>query len=279
MKITKVIAIATLGIVGLSSWSISNNINELAPANDSVRTGSIPPVSVSPVSPSPEFPNASIEVAAVGEKNGKDSTKVTFNFTLKNYELKLQTADNGSKNCNNSDKGQHIHFILDNQPYKALYEPKNEVVLPNDGKEHYLMAFLSRSYHESIKSKGAAVVYHFKVDEKGNLKKLANPKTPMVFYSRPKGDYMGKDTTNVLLDYYVWNCSLSNKGYKVKAEVSNLNKPSQTITTTMSKWEPNFIKNLGTGKCKVTLTLVDKHGKPAEGPMTNASREFNLKAQ
>lgn len=279
MKITSVLVVATLGILGLSSWGISNSNNELAPANDSVKTGSTPPVTVTPVSPSPEFPNANIEVAAIGDKNGKDSTKVTFNFTLKNYELKLQTADNGSKNCNNSDKGQHIHFILDNQPYKALYEPKNEVVLPNDGKEHYLMAFLSRSYHESIKSKGAAVVYHFMVDKKGNLKKLANPKTPMVFYSRPKGDYLGKDTTNILLDYYVWNCSLSNKGYKVKAEISNLNTPSQSITTTMNKWEPSFIKNLGTGKCKVTLTLVDKNGKSAQGPMTNTSREFNLKAQ
>ena len=110
MKITSVLVVATLGILGLSSWGISNSNNELAPANDSVKTGSIPPVTVTPVNPSPEFPNASIEVAAIGEKNGKDSTKVTFNFTLKNYVLKLQTADNGSKNCNNSDKGQMDFF-------------------------------------------------------------------------------------------------------------------------------------------------------------------------
>ena len=237
------------------------------------------PVALATVTPSPDFPGAALSIASVkAEKVGKDSAKVSFAFDVKNYELKMQTSDNGTKMCNNSDKGQHIHFILDDGAYKALYEPKNEVTLPNDGKDHYLMAFLSRSYHESIKAKGAAVVYHFKIDEKGNLKKLDDPKTPMLFYSRPKGDYMGKDVTNVLLDFYVWNCSLAADGYKVKAEISNEASPAQQLTTTIDKWEPHFIQNLGLGKCKVSLSLIDKDGKAAEGPMTAASREFNLSA-
>lgn len=237
-------------------------------------------VALAAVSASPEFPGATLTIKNVkADKAGKDSAKVTFNFDVKNYELKLQTTDNANKMCNNSDKGQHIHFILDNTPYKALYEPTNDVTLPNDGKEHYLVAFLSRSYHESIKSKGAAVVYHFKIDEKGNLKKLDDPKTPMLIYSRPKGDYVGKDTTNILLDFYVLNDSLSGGGHKVKAEISNADKSAQHLTATIDKWEPHFIQNLGTGKCKVILTLVDKDGKAVEGPMTSATREFNLKAQ
>ena len=135
------------------------------------------------------------------------------------------------------------------------------------------MAFLSRSYHESIKSKGAAVVYHFLVDTKGSLKKLEDPKKPMLFYSRPKGDYMGNDVNNVLLDFYVWNCGLSADGYKVKAEISNENIPSQKLIETLEKWEPRFIQNLGLGKCKVELSLLDKDGMMIEGPH---AREFNL---
>jgi hypothetical protein len=247
---------------------------------DSVKPAPLPPVAVATVSPSPGFPGAALGIKNVkAEKAGKDSSKVTFDFDVKNYELKMQTSDNGTKMCNNSDKGQHIHFILDNAPYKALYEPTNDVTLPNDGKEHYLVAFLSRSYHESIKSPGAAVVYHFKIDDKGALKKLDDPKTPMIAYSRPKGDYMGKDTANVLLDFYVMNCNLSADGYKLKAEIANEDKNSQQQTIIMDKWEPRFIQNLGTGKCKVTLTLVDKDGKPADGPQSTATREFNLKAQ
>jgi hypothetical protein len=240
----------------------------------------MPPVALAMVSASPEFPDAALAIASVkAEKVGKDSAKVSFAFDVKGYELKMQTTDNTTKSCANSKDGQHIHFILDNKPYKALYEPKNDVTLPNDGKDHYLLAFLSRSYHESIKTKGAAVVYHFKIDEKGNLKKLEDPKEPLLFYSRPKGDYIGKDTANLLLDFYVWNCTLATNGYKVKAEISNEAKSTQTLTSTFDKWESHFIQNLGTGKCKVSLTLLDKDGKPVDGPLAAVSREFNVAAQ
>jgi hypothetical protein len=234
------------------------------------------PIELVAVGTSPEFPDAKLDIQSVtAAAQGTDSAKVSFAFNVKNYELKSQTADTGSKLCNNSAQGQHIHFILDNQPYKALYEPKNEVTLANNS-EHYLMAFLSRSYHESLKNKGAAVVYHFKIDEKGNLKKLDDPKTPMLFYSRPKGDYMGKDTENVLLDFYVWNANLSADGYKVKADVTNEAIANHTGSFTIDAWKSNFLKNLGMGKTTVTLTLVDKDGKAVEGPMTTASRTITL---
>jgi hypothetical protein len=281
MKTSTLLTLAagcTLLISSCGNNTSSTNSNTTA--GDSIKATPLGPVTLASVSPSPDFPNASLAIGSVkAEKNGKDSCKVTFNFDVKNYELKMQTSDNGNKMCNNSDKGQHIHFILDNGPYKALYEPTNDVMLPNDGKEHYLMAFLSRSYHESIKSKGAAVVYHFKIDEKGNLKKLDDAKTPMLFYSRPKGDYMGKDTANILLDFYVWNCTLAPGGYKVKAEISNETRPGQQLSATIDKWESHFIQNLGTGKCKATLTLIDKDGKPVDGPETSATRSFNLAAQ
>ena len=264
----------------LASCGGSDNTKKEGTEKDSVVATPLPPVALAPVSPSPDFPGAALTIKKVSEgKVGKDSTKVTFDFDVKNYELKLQTSDKDSKNCNNSDKGQHIHFILDNGAYKPLYEPTNEVTLANDGKEHYLVAFLSRSYHESIKHKGAAVVYHFKIDEKGNLKKLDEPKTPMVVYSRPKGDYTGKDSVNLLLDFYVLNDTLSSGGYKVKAEITNEDKSTQHLTATIDKWASQFIQNLGTGKSKVTLTLIDKDGKPLEGPLTSASREFNVKVQ
>ncbi len=257
--------------------SCGNNTSENKAAGAttaSAKPAPLPAVTLGTVTPSPEFPNAAISIASVSaQKVGKDSAKVSFAFNVKNYELKMQTSDNANKMCNNSDKGQHIHFILDNGPYKALYEPKNEITLPNDGKEHYLMAFLSRSYHESVKTKGAAVVYHFKIDEKGNLKKLEDPTKPMIFYSRPKGDYMGNDVNNVLLDFYVWNCSLSPTGYKVKAEITNEAIPSQKLIETLEKWEPRFIQNLGLGKCKVELSLMDKDGTQIDGPR---SREFSL---
>jgi len=275
---THTIKFLTIGLssaILLASCGQSGTKNEKTTTQDTTKAAA-PAISLKPVGSSPEFPEAQLTIASVtAAKQGNDSAKVTFNFNVKNYELKHQTDDTGSKLCNNSAKGQHIHFILDEQPYTALYEPKNEVTLANNS-EHYLMAFLSRSYHESLKNKGAALVYHFKIDEKGKLVKMDDPKTPMVFYSRPKGDYIGKDMTNVLLDFYVWNTNLSTDGYKVKADVTP---ESGTATSfTISDWKSNFLNNLPQGKTKVTLTLLDKDGKAVEGPNTTVSRSINLSA-
>jgi len=275
---THTIKFLTIGLssaILLASCGQSGTKNEKTTTQDTTKAAA-PAISLKPVGSSPEFPEAQLTIASVtAAKQGNDSAKVTFNFNVKNYELKHQTDDTGSKLCNNSAKGQHIHFILDEQPYTALYEPKNEIVLANNS-EHYLMAFLSRSYHESLKNKGAALVYHFKIDGNGKLVKMDDPKTPMVFYSRPKGDYIGKDMTNVLLDFYVWNTNLSADGYKVKADVTP--ESGTAASFTISDWKSNFLNNLPQGKTKVTLTLLDKDGKAVEGPNTTVSSSINLSA-
>ncbi|MCV4566563.1 hypothetical protein OFB72_28825, partial [Escherichia coli] len=52
--------------------------------------------------------------------------------------------------------GNHIHVILDNQPYEAYYNLDREFELRNvaDG-EHTLRVFPSRPWHESYKNEGA----------------------------------------------------------------------------------------------------------------------------
>ena len=142
--------------------------------------------------------------------------------------------------------------------------------------EHYLLCFLSRSYHESVKSPAAAVLAHFKVDEKGVLSKLDSPKTPMLFYSRPKGDYLGKDTSNLLLDFYPTNVSWGTT-HRVKAEVHNETN-GRSATFMLDSWKPSFIQGLGTGKATVVLTLVDKDGNAVSGPNTSITRNINLAA-
>ncbi len=67
---------------------------------------------------------------------------------------------------------------------------------------------------------------------------------PMLFYSRPKGDYIGKDTADILLDFYVWNVTLSPDGYKVKAEIRNLDKPGRDTMIIINKWEPHLFRTL-----------------------------------
>lgn len=230
------------------------------------------PVLVDLPSVSPEFPDARLSVSRIESNElGSDSVTLRFEFQVDNYELKSQTADAETKNCNNSAQGQHIHFILNNEPYVALYDPHHEVKLARNS-EHYLLAFLSRSYHESIKSPGAAVLKHFSVDAQGKVQEMDIPENPMVFYSRPKGDYLGEDTENLLFDFYVWNGALGSD-LQVKAELET---PDGTETFRLDQWKPGFIQDMPMGSSRLDLQLVDGSGQPVSGPMTRAGGQFRL---
>ncbi len=261
------------GVLLAAVFAVSCNNSSSDKESRSVTTDSI---RLADFPASPDFPAASLGIAGMqATKVGADSVKLAITFDVKNYDLKMQTGDAGGKQCNNSDKGQHIHFILDNKPYVALYEPKHETTVPINS-EHYILCFLSRSYHESVKHKEAAVLAHIKVDAAGNLQRMSDTAGPMIFYSRPKGDYLGKDTANLLLDFYPANVALGGD-YKVKAEVKN-ETTGKSTSFTLGEWKPHFIQGLGTGKCAVTLTLVDKEGTPVQGPNTTVTRNFNLAA-
>ena len=273
LKTTLSIFTLSAGALFVASCGEGNNDQSGNADTTQVATPAAKEITLSDVPASPDFPDAQLSITSVtAEKQGTDSVKVTFNYGVKNYELKSQTADAEGKQCNNSAQGQHIHFILDNKPYAALYEPKHSVTIPMNSDEHYVMSFLSRSYHESVKTKGAALVYHFKLNDNGKVEKLADPTTPMVFYSRPKGDYLGKDTENVLFDFYVWNATLG-ADYKVSAKI---NSGDQEKIVDVTAWKAQFIHGLAMGKSSITLTLTDKDGKAVEGPMTTVTREFNL---
>ncbi len=267
MKHSKMLAVAFMAAsaVCFTACQNSESTNENAGDADSAQA----PVSIKAIEDSPQFPDATLTIKNVKtEMQGTDSVKITLDYDVANYELKGQTADAATKACNNSKDGQHIHFILDNAPYAALYEPTHSFVVPVNS-SHYVMSFLSRSYHESLKNPGAGVLYHFSIDEKGKLTKLDNPETPMIFYSRPKGEYLGDDTKNLLLDFYVYNTTLSPEGNMVKASVNGED-------FAIDKWQPYFIQNAPMGDLTVQVQLVDNTGAPLTGDNTSVSRTVKL---
>src|SRR3954452_1616433 len=64
--------------------------------------------------------------------------------------------------------GNHIHVILDNQPYEAYYNLGQDFELRNvtDG-DHTIRVFPSRPWHESFKNEGAFAMVSFKVKNGG----------------------------------------------------------------------------------------------------------------
>lgn len=215
---------------------------------------------VTAFAPSASFPDAKIE--------SMDFSQGKFKFKIggESYKLGIQTPDADAKMCANSAQGQHIHLIVDNEPYAAKYDAEFDYEIP-DG-SHYLLAFLSRSYHESIKTTDASKAV--KVVIAGNSITESSPiQEPMLFYSRPKGTYTGKaETEKVMLDFYLVNVTLG-EDFKVKADING-------EEHLLDKWQPYYIEGLPMGENTITLTLVDKDGNPVQSPLNPVSRTFTL---
>ncbi|MEP7196498.1 MAG: hypothetical protein ABI851_08255 [Saprospiraceae bacterium] len=218
-------------------------------------------ITLTPFSPSQEFQDATISSMYY-----KDSI---FEFGITgNYTLGQQTPDAPQKMCANSDKGQHIHLIIDNKPYEAKYA--SSFNYPVDSGEHYILSFLSRSYHESIKTKTANRLV-FATVENHSFKKIVPVNNPMVFYSRPKGVYIGNDTKKVMLDFYLANCELGSS-YKIKAEVND-------TSFLIDHWQPYYIEGLPMGENKIILSLIDSNGVLVNTPLNPVERKFTLQKE
>src|SRR6266513_5005596 len=100
-------------------------------------------------------------------------------------------------------KGNHIHVILDNQPYEAYYELNQPFELRNlsEGK-HTLRVFPSRPWHESFKNEAAFQMVSFTVKGGGDAtkptttnsgEKMANPAKSESASTSPMPSREGKD--------------------------------------------------------------------------------------
>jgi hypothetical protein len=178
--------------------------------------------------------------------------------------------------------GPHVHLIIDNQPYKPLYEPRNGIKLSEiapgtslgEG-QHVLVAFPSTMDHVSIKpdgKKSPLVVLPFAIGKapKDGFKKG----DPMLVYSRPKGEYRGEGAKAILLDFYLNNAELGDKKHSVRATVTPATGDAKTITIT--SWQPYMITNLPNGEARVRLELLDKDGKPVPGAWNTTERTITV---
>lgn len=207
--------------------------------------------------------------AAINSLTYKDG-KMNFEIAGTSYKLGEQTTDAPLKMCANSAQGQHIHLIVDNKPYDAKYQASFDYDI-TDG-EHYFLAFLSRSYHESIKTNPAHSVMKVNVKDKNFVSINELTTTPMLFYSRPKGNYVGEaETKKVMLDFYPVNAPLAANQYRVKAEIND-------ETFILDKWQPYYIEGLPMGDNKIKLTLIDKAGETVNTPLNPVERVFKLMA-
>lgn len=206
-----------------------------------------------------EFQDASIK--SWSYKNGHFDFEIGGN----SYELKAQTPDESTLMCANSDQGQHLHIIVDKQPYSAQYESSFDFDISNG--QHHLLAFLGKSYHESLKQPEAHIARLIDVKD-GNIVEEWNIPTPSLFYSRPKGTYVGNDTKKVLIDFYPVNIKIGDDA-KIKMQING----EQYY---LYDWQPYFIEGLPYGDNTIGIQLVDMNGQPINGVITSHFVKFKL---
>ena len=211
--------------------------------------------------------DAMLDLTAPTATQSVQAGNVDFAFEVKSYELGVQSPGVDQLGIANSDKGQHIHFIMDNEPYVALYEPSHSADLAEG--YHVMLAFLSRSYHCSIKNPEAFVIKDMVVGKPQNVQK-ADLTAPHMFYSRPKGEYSGNDTKKVLLDFYIVNAELGASGHKVRVSVNG-----QEIQT-LTKWAPYYIEGMPMGENSIKLEFMDADGNMVASPYNPVERTITL---
>ena len=225
-------------------------------------------IRLTPFGDSPKFPEAQMQLTTPASGASTPSGAVTFDYQITNFQLTKMSGGPHMAEMANSMKGQHIHNIVDNEPYTAHYDTKFSKAIP-DG-QHAVLSFLSRSYHESLKHRGA---YDLRIINVGSAAAPATPlldvKAPNLFYSRPKDTYAGADAKRIMLDFYLVNTTLEAGGNRVRATING-------TEFMLDKWMPYQMEGLPAGENTVKLELVDSSGTLIPGPYNSVTRKFTV---
>jgi hypothetical protein len=189
----------------------------------------------------------------------------------KDFEVKLDV-----KNWQTAPMSQHVHLILDNRPYMAIYDLKKKVTIGDlvgndtltEG-QHVLVAFPSRATHESVKTKDAIAITSFFVGKKGETP--VDLKKPLLVYSRPKGDYKGDMANHVLIDFQLLNETLGEGKDHVHITVTGPGIEKELSAKAEKFGPPFYLDNLQNGSYTVKLELMDGSMKPIQNGNWNST--------
>jgi hypothetical protein len=168
--------------------------------------------------------------------------------------------------------GPHLHVILDNQPYEAVYSLDQPLVLKDLAPgTHTLRVFASRPWHESFKNEGAyaQTTFHLFTKTPNNS---PDPALPLLTYSRPKGSYGAEP---IMLDFYLTNAPL----HLVAQEDPEDDIVDWRIRCTVNgqsfvfdRWQPLYLKGFQPGNNWVQLEFLDEQGNSVTNVFNNTVR-------
>jgi hypothetical protein len=171
--------------------------------------------------------------------------------------------------------GPHLHVILDNQPYMAVYDISQPLVLPDlSPGTHTLRVFASRPWHESFKNEGAYAQTTFHLFTKTDDNN-PDPNLPLLTYSRPNGSYGAEP---IMLDFYLTNAPL----HIVSEDNLEDNMSNWRIRCTINgesfifdRWQSVYLKGFKPGKNWVQMEFLDNQGNAVKNVFNSTIRLIN----
>ncbi|HWS86817.1 MAG TPA: hypothetical protein VN282_07625 [Pyrinomonadaceae bacterium] len=168
------LALSAAGLAGCSSDMNANTAN----ANAKASSAGSPTPAAQALSVAERPQNIKAQMQQRGEQDEaapaltivEPKEGATIQGSTVKVSLKLAGDLKGYQPHKNPDgTGNHIHVILDNQPYEAYYELGQPFELRNVAEgQHTIRVFASRPWHESYKNEGSFQMVSFTVKGGGN---------------------------------------------------------------------------------------------------------------
>lgn len=217
----------------------------------------------------PGFPEARLVIDAPGDGVILPSGEAEVTLGLQGFETGVPTPGAEARGIALSGEGQHVHLILDNEPYQAIYETDRVIDLQELAPgPHVLRAFPSRQWHESVKTPGAFAMTHFFVRDTTGGPRL-DPGVPLLTYSRPKGAYEGADADSVMVDFYLTNVELG-ADHAVRLTVDD------SLVFELDEWVPYYLVGLASGEHELRLELLGPGGAPVPNEFNTTERTISV---
>ncbi|NJK67130.1 MAG: hypothetical protein HC789_07725 [Microcoleus sp. CSU_2_2] len=175
--------------------------------------------------------------------------------------------------------GPHLQVFLDNQPYQAVYDTSEPLVIAGlEPGSHTLRVFASRPWEESFKNDGAyaQTTFHIFTKTQDN-----NPDRtlPLLTYNRPQDTYGAQP---IMLDFYLTNAPLHLAAqanaqdeildWKIRATVNG-------ESFSIDQWQPIYLKGFKPGKNWVQLEFIDERGSLVKNAFNNTVRLIDYQPQ
>ncbi|MDY7004891.1 MAG: hypothetical protein SWX82_13315, partial [Cyanobacteriota bacterium] len=158
------------------------------------------------------------------------------------------------------DLGPYVEVILDNKPYKKIYDLNQGLILSDlEPGTHTIRVFACSPWDESFKNEGAYAQTTFHIFTKTTNNNPA-PNLPLLTYNSPLGEYGAEP---ILLDYYLSNAP----SHLAAQEDSEDEIVDWRIRVTVNgtsfitdRWQSIYLQGFHPGKNWIELEYIDDEG-------------------